>query len=283
MKHAYLIIAHNQFRSLIELVSVLDDKRNDIYIHFDKKVKDLPDLHTQFSNLIVLDNRINVIWGDVSQIKTEYVLFEAASASGEDYAYYHLISGTHFPLKSNNDLHEWFAGFNGACVFRHEPISDDEVQMRFGLYHFFLKHLIDKNKFVNKFYHLGWRGLLWVQKALGIRRDTSFIRGKASNWCSLSDDAVKLLLSKEKEVLHHFRRSFCGDEFFVPSVLEDSGLPLVFDDRLCYVEFVNTTPIAFKEKDLELLINTDACFFRKLTDSNLGLAKKIEHDCLHFQ
>ena len=34
MKHAYLIMAHNQFLTLKELVSVLDDSRNDIYVHF---------------------------------------------------------------------------------------------------------------------------------------------------------------------------------------------------------------------------------------------------------
>lgn len=36
--HAYLIIAHNEFEVLQKLVGALDDPRNDIYIHFDKKV-----------------------------------------------------------------------------------------------------------------------------------------------------------------------------------------------------------------------------------------------------
>lgn len=37
-KHAYLIIAHNEFDLLQKLISVLDDERNDIFIHIDKKV-----------------------------------------------------------------------------------------------------------------------------------------------------------------------------------------------------------------------------------------------------
>ena len=38
MKHAYLIIAHNDFEILKKLVSLLDNEHNDIYIHFDAKV-----------------------------------------------------------------------------------------------------------------------------------------------------------------------------------------------------------------------------------------------------
>lgn len=38
-KHAYLIIAHNEFELLKLLVSQIDDVRNDIYIHIDKKVR----------------------------------------------------------------------------------------------------------------------------------------------------------------------------------------------------------------------------------------------------
>ena len=275
MKHAYLIMAHNQFLSLKELVSVLDDGRNDIFIHFDKKVMVLPDLQTRFSQLVILEDRVNVIWGDVSQIKAEYALYKAAFEPGK-YAYYHLISGVHFPLKSNDDLRQWFDDQHGACVLREVPLLEEEIQMRFGLYHFFLRHLVSRHRFVNKLYHLGWRFVLWVQKRLGIKRDTSFIRGKASQWCSLNEDAVRMLLANEKTAIKRFRRTFCCDEFFVRSVIENASIPIVFDDKICYVDFVNTTPKLFSESDFTLLMDSGALFFRKISDANLGLAKMIE-------
>lgn len=37
MKHAYCIIAHNNLEQLQRLLLLLDDPRNDIYIHIDKK------------------------------------------------------------------------------------------------------------------------------------------------------------------------------------------------------------------------------------------------------
>ena len=254
---------------------MLDDPRNDIYIHFDKIVKVFPEISTRFSKLEVLKNRVNVIWGDVSQIRAEYALFRASFQKGK-YTYYHLISGTHFPLKSNDDLHRWFDSCNGACVLRQVPLDEEEIQMRFGLYHFFMRHLISKNKFVNKAYHLGWRAMLSIQKRLGIKRDTSFIKGKASQWCSLNEDAVSLLLKNEKIAEKQFRRSFCCDEFFVCSMIEDSGIPIIYDNRICYVDFVWTTPKYFTEDDFQMLMDTGAFFFRKMSDSNLGLAKKIE-------
>ena len=119
--------------------------------------------------------------------------------------------------------------------------------------------------------------MLSVQKFLGIKRDTSFIKGKASQWCSLNEEAVKMLLQNERESLKRFRRTFCCDEFFVRSILEDSGVPVIYDKKICYVEFHRTTPKKFSESDYDGLISSDALFFRKLIDSNIGLAKLIEN------
>lgn len=78
MKHAYLILAHNEYPILERLIKAIDDPRNDIYIHFDRKVKDLPKLETVYSDLCIVENRIDVRWGDVSVIEAEYLLFEEA-------------------------------------------------------------------------------------------------------------------------------------------------------------------------------------------------------------
>lgn len=71
MKHAYLIIAHNNKRILEILLSMLDDIRNDIYLHVDARSNLLDDLNVSLkhSHLYVLRNRIKVYWGTVSQIK----------------------------------------------------------------------------------------------------------------------------------------------------------------------------------------------------------------------
>ena len=74
MRHAWLIIAHNEFGILQQLISMLDDARSDFYVHIDKKVKQLPELHAEKGRLTILKKRIDVCWGTVSQIRTELLL-----------------------------------------------------------------------------------------------------------------------------------------------------------------------------------------------------------------
>ncbi len=86
-KHAYMIIAHNQFELLEKLILALDDERSDIYVHIDAKVKcfdfeyfkALP----RYSKLSFTDERVNITWGDFSQVMCEMLLLQCA-VSGED-------------------------------------------------------------------------------------------------------------------------------------------------------------------------------------------------------
>ena len=85
-KHAYLIIAHNNFYILEKLIQLLDYEKNDIYIHIDKKVKNFD--FTYYKNLaqkskVFYTERIDVRWGDISIIKAEMALFKKASGGGK--------------------------------------------------------------------------------------------------------------------------------------------------------------------------------------------------------
>lgn len=68
-KHAYLVMAHNNIEQLIRLVRVLEDERNDIYIHLDSNVKDRnflkQELKSDYSKVEFIE-RLNVNWGDLA-------------------------------------------------------------------------------------------------------------------------------------------------------------------------------------------------------------------------
>lgn len=100
-RHAYLIICHNNFKILQMLLSAIDDDRNDIYIHVDKKTVDVPfeDIRsTVCHSPLTFIERTFVNWGGYSQINVELALLSEATKT--PHAYYHLISGVDFPLKS---------------------------------------------------------------------------------------------------------------------------------------------------------------------------------------
>lgn len=145
-KHAY-IIAHNELELLETLVRLLDDPRNDIYIHIDAKVKNFDFAYfkqlVQKSKLEFTPRRLSVTWGHSSQVMTELLLLQTA-VNGEDpaqpYAYYHLLSGVDLPIKSNDNIHAFFEK-NSGKKFVHfsenEPNSAFAARIRY--YHLFRK------------------------------------------------------------------------------------------------------------------------------------------------
>ena len=83
MKHAYLIIAHNDPKLLSVLVGMLDDQRNDIYILIDKKADtaQFSAIKTTKSGLVFVP-RVDIRWGHISQVEAEMTLFQAAYDKG---------------------------------------------------------------------------------------------------------------------------------------------------------------------------------------------------------
>ena len=75
MRHAILILSNNEFQILKILLSMLDDGRNDIYLHIDKKVVLGPLEQDLFrlanARLFVLEQRLDVRWGYISVVKAE--------------------------------------------------------------------------------------------------------------------------------------------------------------------------------------------------------------------
>ena len=77
-KHAYLIMAHNNFLVLNILLKSLDYEGNDIYLHIDKKVKNKPQIYApEYSNLYMVRSK-RIQWGGYIQIKCELMLMKEA-------------------------------------------------------------------------------------------------------------------------------------------------------------------------------------------------------------
>ncbi len=109
-KHAYLIMAYNNFYVLEKLLLLVDDFRNDIYVHIDKKTDNFD--MTYFEKLIKRSNlyfikRKNVFWADYSQVDVTLVLLKTA-VTKQEYHYYHLLSGADLPIKSQDYIHDFF-------------------------------------------------------------------------------------------------------------------------------------------------------------------------------
>ena len=264
-KHAYLIMAHNNFYILEKLLLMLDDSRNDIFIHIDKKVKGFDFNYFNAlclkSNIVFTKKRINVKWGTQSQIKNEMNLFETAyKYNPSGYKYYHLISGVDLPIKSQDYIHSYFKDKSATYLhFTGTPSIYD--RQRISRY----RVRISNGKLGNWFYIL--------QSKFNIDRlkRSKYEIKKGYNWASLTNDAVKTLLDNKKDIYKLTFCSFCADEVYKQIILDYNNVNIYknFDGKTDDLRLVDwergdaNHPHIFNKDDFDLLINSDKLFARK--------------------
>jgi len=275
MKHAYLIIAHNEFVILQKLIDSLDDERNDIYVFFDKKVSVLPNLNVRKSKLKILENRLNIYWGHFSLVRVGMLLFKAVAY--QNYSYCHLISGVHLPLYSQDFLHCYFQEKYPKQVFSPIAFNPKEVDMRLNMRSYFIRYYKSPNRFVQRLAEIGWVGGLKIQKILNIRRYKYKEYLKFSNWVSVTQEAVDYLVDNENEILNNFKFAFCADEFYVPTALRNSTIPfeLFADERLLYQNFKNTHAVVINKDDFENLMKGESLFARKFSENAIEVVEMV--------
>ncbi|AIZ80236.1 hypothetical protein ACEE_10840 [Actinobacillus equuli subsp. equuli] len=252
-KHAYLIIAHNNFEQLVFLSSLLDYKYHDIFILVDEK-SDFSDewifkikSKVKYSS-IFFTKRLPIYWGGTSQISAELVLFNTAYNKGE-YSYYHLLSGVDLPLASNKHIYDFFEA-NPNKVFLslvNEQIAiKNQVQNRLKYYHLFsnVSSRTFNNRVLKKALSLYRRMEREVQSLLGIDliKKHDLTVGYASNWVSLDNATVVMLLKNEAFVRQVFKYSVFSDEIFIPTMLSKLGLT----DKIYSCERINDKPEDFQ-------------------------------------
>ena len=268
MRHAWLIIAHNEFEILQKLVSLLDQAQSDIIVHIDKKVRQLPEIHADKARLIILEDRIDVRWGTVSQIRTELTLLEEAAKQGP-YDYYHIISGTTLPLQIYTGLEDYFSHKEGNSIVtgmcKDEPYQET---LKIHRYNFFVKDFTNPARWKSKVSQFLWRAAIAVQRLLGIRINREGEYYKASNWLSLTEEAVRHILFRRPEIEKKYRWSFCGDEFFIPSELMASPelrQKIVNDEKYLKHDMGRANAGVFHLSDYPALQQTGYLFARKFT------------------
>lgn len=281
-KHAFLILAHGEFPVLEHLVSCLDDQRNDIYIHFDLKTQRLPSLHVSKARLLVLTDRVNVHWGDVSIINAEYKLFEAAAANGA-YSYYHLLSGVDLPLKSQDELHDFFNKHQGRefIGFAKGDIQA-EIDRKVRRFHLYQKHFRAGKGWIAAAQRIVRAGFIRIQNLLAIERHRRVDFRKGPQWVSITDAFVRYVLSQKQQVLKTYEKTFCSDEIFIQTLCWNSE----FRERLFstadenygsqrIIGWKDGQLLDWTDADYDHLIASDITFARKFSSRNSGMLDKI--------
>lgn len=275
MKHAFLLMAHGEGAVLDILLSQLDDERNDIFLHVDRKYDVLYErvqkIKLKKANLICLEKRFDVQWGNFTQVETEMMLFETAWRRG-GYDYYHLLSGVDLMIKSMNELDDFLQRKKGKefVAFWQGPAHEKDLKRKTRYFYCFTKHYRGKKNWKRSIHVFLRNFLLSVQKALNVRRRYPWVLKKGSNWVSVTNDFVGYLLNQKALIRKYFHHTLCPDEIFLQTLLWNSS----FKERLCQadammegslraIDWERGKPYEWKTEDFQFLSDCPAFFARK--------------------
>ena len=277
MKHAYMIMAHNEPELLKRLMSCLDHSDNDFYVHLDKKSSLVPEeiaAAVKQSKVIFIERK-RVSWGDYSQIDCEMRLLERAVQG--NYDYYHLLTGVDLPLKPNCEIDAFFQQNNGAefISFDEEANKTRNFVQRYDGYYFavtysgsnaLLKHV---SALINKVLK---KGLRVVNKFVRRSRkypDLVFMKG--SVYFDITHAMASYVVAQKDLIEKIFRHTLCCDEVFLHTIAYNSP----YRDKITYsgTRFIDwsrhsNSPAILTMEHYNQLVQSTKLFARKFSSEH---------------
>lgn len=278
MKHAYLIIAHNEPEILQLLLSSLDDERNDIYVHIDRKASfSASILQTSKSHLYVLPIHIDARWGDFSLVKIELTLFKEAYTNGP-YAYYHLLSGVDLPIKSQDYIHTYCDEHQGReFIGIANHATQREIDWR-SQHWFVFSRDFQSNNMIKKFI----RAIFARLQSLVRYRRTRLEVKKGCQWCSITHDFVGYLLQNIDLIRRTFSHTYCPDEMFIQTLCWNSEFRKQiynatdeFEGCKRYIKWVNGILQPLEMEEVSYMVQSSKWFARKFSTQRMVVIENL--------
>lgn len=280
-KHAYLIMAHNEEDLLKKLMSCLDHERNDIYIHLDKKSNLNVELFSGNNickkSLVYFTERISVNWGGFSQIEAELILLENAVKNGP-YCYYHLLTGVDLPLKTQDEILNFFDSHQGKQFISLKECNDEKEYINRVKYYYPTQERVSRNSIWGRIIK---KGLCLCQMVIGIDRLKAFKYGIGSAYFDITDEFAKYVISQRKVINKYFKMTECADEMFLQTIyLNSKGferfqnpenkhmyIQETYFDVLRAIDWNRGRPYIFRNDDYDMLMNSKCLFARKFSSA----------------
>ncbi len=275
-KHAYLIMSHDNFTVLKKLLELLDDEKNDFFIHIDKKVGKV-NTNSIVQNIkkskIKFIRRKKVFWADYSMTDVELDLIREAINTG-DYSYLHLLSGSDLPIKSKEYIFNFFNSSNKIYLCCGSTFGNYQKN-RTRYYYPFIKTKIFRNsKFIKALSLVLGR----CQALLFINRHRIKLNFKDCyhgwNWFSIPKDFAQYVLLQEERIYSTFHHTLASDESFMQTVAMNSAFKTRIFKFDCLEESImrridwnRGRPYTFTREDYNYIMDSPYLFARKFNEN----------------
>lgn len=290
-----MITAYKDPLQLKRLITALNDREWDFYIHVDKK-SNFQDFsfHNEIGNISFTSERYNVAWGGYSQVKSILALLKEAIHTNIPYDRVVLLSGMDYPIYSNQKIKHEFATNPDKQYIKALNISksnNKKVLARIQRYWFFDPPFLLKSDLIQKI----CRKVIHTILPLVTNRKKEFIFVNNSKWdiyygsdyWSLTFDAAKHVYNQMRdsfELQNKMKTAFVPSEIFAHTIIMNSayrtntiayrpnvykGLPILTPlHHIIYKDYIKT----FREDDYQLLINSGKMFARKCST---GISERL--------
>lgn len=276
-KQAILILLHDNFEIFEKNLELLDSHFFDIFIHLDKSsdsaVFNRIITTVKYSRVYLVEDRINIRWGDYSIVQAELALLKLAYNT-DNYLYYHLISGTDFILDTPKSIYHFFVNNQGTEFIHFFDISKNKkFYYNRYLYKYHLSYPKKKNSFTKAFYQSYIFMNQAIQRLFKLSNNASlceFYLG--SQWFSITGDCVAFILGKENLIDKMFNKTLVPDECFLQTIIvmnEDTHSRIVKNNQSYNsikreIIFENGKPRVWTIDDKDIIKYSEALFIRKL-------------------
>ncbi|MFV8806068.1 beta-1,6-N-acetylglucosaminyltransferase [Aerococcus urinaeequi] len=274
MKHAFLIMAHENTETFQTLLKQLDHEKVDIFIHMDSKNKDysVEPLNALVKHAQIFHTqRLDVSWGGFSQIVAELSLLKLAT-SKKRYDYYHLLSGQDLLISSIEDLFKFFKDNQGTEFVNFESES---FKYRDRVKYYSMQDYIGRNKYLTPLKLLN-KFSIAIQQILKIERNADIAFQKGDNWFSITDNLARYIIAKEDWIFSTFKNTEMSDEIFLQTIVHNSpyknNLYLEKYDNnhqniLREIDWNRGMPYTYQSNDFEELKASTNLFARKFNEN----------------
>lgn len=273
-RHAFLIMAHNNWYTLEKLIRIIDAPWVDIYIHIDRKAVDFNQLYFKklcSKSKIYFTKRHKVTWGNETQVKAEMCLFSTAYKKGP-YYYYHFLSGSDLPLKPQNEIYDFFERNNYNFIYTEDDVKPFEWRLKNyinvfrtrWLPHALRKRLNTLSEIIQ--YKMRINRLVWLKTQYPIL-------GKGHNWCDLTQSAVEKLMQAKCDIRKFTRFTHCSDEMYKQIILHnqaDNAIEPISNINIRFIDWRKNDnhPRILTESDYDVLLSSasNGCLFARKFD-----------------
>ena len=277
MRKAYLLLVHKnpeQFNLLIK--QLLSDKEADIFIHVNKKSEEIiPAIYVD-KRIVILENNIEVYWGNETINDALILLLRRALDSKIDYRYFSYRTGADIQVKSG--ISEFLEENNGKIFINPRHIKQTDI---------FYGHLsVRWPEKTRRLYENKWKPWRIYRKLLLVMNKYNNILFKVDSalpdgmelywsrfWGFLPSDVARYIvqfIDQNQWIVKLFRKTLVPDEMFIPTIIMNSSFAhRIANDDLCkLVGHKNNHPTVITSEDI-MTIKKSGSFFARKVDSSV--------------